>query len=338
MIEQRTDYDSPWKEVIELYFSQFLEFFFPLAHAAIDWSQPYEFLDTELQQLDPDAEIGRRLVDKVAKVWLLEGEQIWVLVHIEVQGQYERQFAERMYTYNYRLFDRHKQRVISLAVLADEERNWRPSHYGYEIGGCRVALEFPAVKLLDYETQWATLERTTNPFGVIVMAHLQTKATQRNPQNRLQWKLRLVRGLYERGYSREDIVELFRFIDWVMVLPEELARSFKEEIRSYEEAFRMRYVTSIERMAIEEGIEQGILQKGREDAIAILEIRFGEVPSSVVEVINAIDNTALLKTIFRRAIAIESLAEFQQFLEQISPEPEENQMTQKRSPSDPNSP
>lgn len=100
MTEQRPDYDSPWKEVIELYFHHFLEFFFPLVYAAINWAQPYEFLDTELQQLEPDAEIGRRLVDKVAKVWLLEGEQVWVLVHVEVQGQYERQFAERMYTYN----------------------------------------------------------------------------------------------------------------------------------------------------------------------------------------------------------------------------------------------
>ncbi|MEH2052360.1 hypothetical protein [Nostoc sp.] len=72
MTEQLTDYDSPWKEVIELYFPRFLflEFFFTQAYAEIDWTRPYEFLDTELQQLEPDAEIGRRLVDKVAKVWL----------------------------------------------------------------------------------------------------------------------------------------------------------------------------------------------------------------------------------------------------------------------------
>ncbi|MEH2333718.1 hypothetical protein [Nostoc sp.] len=118
MTEQFTDYDSPWKEVIELYFSRFLEFFFTQAYAEIDWTRPYEFLDTELQQLEPDAEIRRRLVDKVAKVWLLDGEEAWVLVHVEVQGQYDSQFAERMYTYNYRLFDRYKKRVISLAVLA----------------------------------------------------------------------------------------------------------------------------------------------------------------------------------------------------------------------------
>ncbi|WP_445253254.1 hypothetical protein [Nostoc sp. 106C] len=54
MTEQSTDYDSPWKEIIELYFPRFLEFFFTLAYAAIDWTRPYEFLDTELQQLEGD--------------------------------------------------------------------------------------------------------------------------------------------------------------------------------------------------------------------------------------------------------------------------------------------
>ncbi|MHC5598299.1 MAG: RpnC/YadD family protein [Nostoc sp.] len=299
MTEQLTDYDSPWKEVIELYFPRFLEFFFTQAYAEIDWTRPYEFLDTELQQLEPDAEIGRRLVDKVAKVWLLDGEEAWVLVHVEVQEQYDSQFAERMYTYNYRLFDRHKKRVISLAVLADEQANWRPSSYSYQLGGCRVSLEFPVAKLLDYEQRWETLEQTTNPFGVIVMAHLKTKATQRNPQNRLQWKLSLVRRLYERGYSREDIQELFRFIDWIMVLPKE--------------ADRMRYVTSIERLAKEEGI----VENARESIITVLETRFGEVPSSIVEVINRIEEPSVLKMLLKSAIAIPSTTEFQQVLDNI---------------------
>ncbi|MEH2368274.1 transposase [Nostoc sp.] len=314
MTEQLTDYDSPWKEVIELYFPRFLEFFFTQAYAEIDWTRPYEFLDTELQQLEPDAEIGRHLVDKVAKVWLLDGEEAWVLVHVEVQGQYDSQFAERMYTYNYRLFDRHKKRVISLAVLADEQANWRPSSYSYQLGGCCVSLEFPVAKLLDYEQGWETLEETINPFGVIVMAHLKTKATQRNPENRLQWKLSLVRRLYERGYSREDIRELFRFIDWIMVLPKELALSFKTEVRSYEEADRMRYVTSIERLAKEEGI----VETARESIITVLETRFEEVPSSIVEVINAIEEPSVLKMLHKSAIAIPSTAEFQQLLDNLT--------------------
>jgi hypothetical protein len=222
--------------------------------------------------------------------------------------------------------DRHKKQVISLAVLADEDTNWRPSSYNYQLGGCRVSLEFPVAKLLDYEADWESLEQSTNPFSIVVMAHLRTKATNRNPESRLQWKLSLVRSLFERGYDREYILGLFRFIDWVMVLPEELANNFKTELRSYEEVNRMRYVTSIERLAkaegiqegIQEGIEQGILQNARDSVIEVLETRFGEVPGSIVEVVNQLDESAVLKMLHKRAIAIPSVAEFEQLLSSIA--------------------
>ncbi len=44
------DYDSPWKDVLDRYFPDFLAFFFPEAQAGIDWSRGWESLDTELQQ------------------------------------------------------------------------------------------------------------------------------------------------------------------------------------------------------------------------------------------------------------------------------------------------
>jgi hypothetical protein len=44
--------------------------------------------------------------------------------------------------------------------------------------------------------------------AVIVMAHLKTKATTGNSQQREQWKWSLVRGLYERGFERKDIIKL----------------------------------------------------------------------------------------------------------------------------------
>ncbi|MBI2942532.1 MAG: cytosolic protein, partial [Chloroflexi bacterium] len=120
MSDTQSDFDSPWKEALERYFPPFLEFFFPTAHAGIDWQRGHEFLDTELQQVARNAELGRRLVDKLAKVWRRDGQETWVLVHVEVQGQEEADFAERMYVYNYRLFDRHHRQVASLAVLGDD--------------------------------------------------------------------------------------------------------------------------------------------------------------------------------------------------------------------------
>lgn len=96
-------------------------------------------------------------------------------------------------------------------------------------------------------------------------------------------ELSLVRMLLESGLSRQDIRQLFRFIDWIMVLPEELAISFKTEIKSYEEARKMLYVTSIQRLAKQKGIEEGlqdgrqlgVIQSSRDSVIEVLETRFG---------------------------------------------------------------
>ena len=54
------NFDQPWKEAIEDYLEQFLEFFFPQVHALVDWSRGYESLDKELQQISPGAESGER--------------------------------------------------------------------------------------------------------------------------------------------------------------------------------------------------------------------------------------------------------------------------------------
>jgi hypothetical protein len=63
------DYDSPWKDILETYLADFFAFFFPQIHAEIDWSRTPVFLDKELQQVVRDAELGRRLADKLVQVW-----------------------------------------------------------------------------------------------------------------------------------------------------------------------------------------------------------------------------------------------------------------------------
>jgi hypothetical protein len=70
--------------------------------------------------------------------------------------------------------------------------------------------------------------------------------------------------VYERGYERQDILELFRFIDWVMRLPEDLEDRFDEEISRYQEEQQMPYITSIERRAMARGNYKVRLEKMRE--------------------------------------------------------------------------
>jgi hypothetical protein len=59
---------------------------------------------------------------------------------------------------------------------------------------------------------------------------VQTQATRQNPTERYAAKLKLAKMLYQRGYIRQDILELFRFIDWVMTLPPELEEQFMTDV------------------------------------------------------------------------------------------------------------
>ncbi|WP_111640041.1 RpnC/YadD family protein [Marinomonas shanghaiensis] len=265
------DHDSPWKEALEQRFPEFLALLFPDVYEQVDWRRERVFLDKELQQIVQDAELGRRYADKLVKVFARDGTETWVLIHVEVQGEAERDFAERMYVYHYRLFDRYQMDVVSLGVLADSHRNFRPNSYHWGRWGCELDFRFPSVKLLDWQARWEQLENSDNVFALVVMAQLRAKSSKR-AEERQAWKFQLVQLMYERGYERDVILELFRVIDWMIRLPEVLDRQFLESVYQLEESKKMPYVTSAERFGIEKGIQQG-MQQGMQQGEANMLLR-----------------------------------------------------------------
>jgi hypothetical protein len=277
------NYDESWKVAIEQYFEAFVAFFFPEAYQEIAWDRGYEFLDKEFQQIVQDAEIGKRFVDKLLKVWLRDGEEAWLLLHIELQSQTDSGFSKRMFTYHYRIYDRYGREVVSLAVLGDDQPNWRPQEYAYGRWGCEMRLRFPIIKLLDYT--WETLESSDNPFAVVVMAHRKTQDTTQSAPDRLQWKLRLIKGLYQRGYSRQDIIKIFEVLDRMMGLPKPLQLTLRDEIRRFEEEKQMPYISSIGRIERQEGRQEG-RQEERHDIIRnLLVSRFGVIDEELETIV-----------------------------------------------------
>ncbi len=309
MVKKLADYDSPWKEALDIYFESFLELCFPWIHADIDWARGYESLDTDLREVTRDAETGNRLADKLVKVWLHDGEEVFVLIHIEIQSQYQKIFPKRIYVYNHRLFDKNDHEIISLVVLGDDDPNWRPTSFGYSRWRFNTNTEYPMVKLLDFQSRWSELERSLNPFAVVIMAHLSTLDTVGKDQQRFQSKLTLVRGLYQRGYTRSQVLELFRLIQWMMVLPEPLALSFKQEFKRIQEEGQVPYITDIEL--------DGMVKASRESVVTALETRFEVVPPQVSERLEVIENINVLKQLLKEAITTASIQEFQVKLNEI---------------------
>jgi hypothetical protein len=306
-----SDYDSGWKEAIEKYFEEFILFFFPHAHKDIDFTKPVEFLDKEFNKIVKYGKAKKRYSDSLVKVFLKNGTEQWILTHIEVHGYKESRFEKRLYQYNYRIDDRHDREVITLVILTDEDAKYRPESYEVNRWGFELKFKFPLIKLIDYKDK-INLERAVNPFEIMTFAHLKNLETKKDRDQRLFWKITLVKLLYEKGYERKDILNLYRFIDWVMGLPDDLAEKFTDEIHKYEEEKKMRFVTSAERVGIKKGIEKGRKYELIEAIEDIIDIKFGEKGIFLMNRIKGIEDIEKLRAIkgfIKKSSDIEEITE-----------------------------
>ncbi len=315
----KTDYDSPWKDILEIYFQSAMELCFPRIARQIDWAKGVQLLSKEFQKIVRRSELGRRNVDVLVQVWSREGLEQWVLLHVEVQAQRDLEFPRRMFDYYSRICQRYNRPVVSLAILADGHPQWQPAAFKQALWGCESQLRFPVCKLLELARNETRLLRNPNPFAIVVLAQIKALQTKGSLRQRRVWKATLAKLGYERNYTKRTILDLFSFVDWVMVLPKKLERDFDREHTQYEDSRSMKYVTGIERRGIEKGLEKGRqegqqigqIRNQQESVLAVLETRFGEVPYPLREAVTAMDDLARLKQWLRLAIQMPSLEEFQ---------------------------
>ena len=295
MSEPAAEFDGPWKEALEEYFQSFAELLFPAVAREVDWSRPVEFLDTELQQLAPDAATGRGTADKLAKVLTTQGREEWVLVHVEVQSQRDSDLPQRMYRYNHRLEDKYGKMPVSVAVLGDESRSWRPTAFAAGRWGCEVRFTFPIAKVMDWRGREGELERSPNPFAPFLLAHLKTVETDASPADRLTWKLRVVKHLYDRGIGPAEIVRMFRLVDWMMRLPAPQTAQFEADLDQFEKEKQMPVITPTEQRWLEKGEARGL----RNGIGVALDLRFGAEGLALMPRVQQIADAAALEQLLR---------------------------------------
>ncbi|MGH2347596.1 MAG: DUF4351 domain-containing protein, partial [Chloroflexota bacterium] len=135
---------------------------------------------------------------------------------------------------------------------------------------------------------------------------LTAQDTRGDAWSRQQAKLGLVRRLYQRGFTRERIISLFRFIDWLLALPHEAELAFRRQVREIEEEGQMPYITSIERIGRAEGREEGREEGHRDLVRRAITRRFGSVPPSLAARIAAADS-ATLTALFDQVLVADTL-------------------------------
>jgi predicted transposase/invertase (TIGR01784 family) len=266
--------DSAWKDIIRDYLPDFLTWYFPAVAAAVDLSARPVFRDKELNRISRGNRLPGRVADLLVELPPAGGADLHppptlILCHVEIQGSPESTFAERLFQYSYRIYDRFGHFPVTLVVLADSNTRFRPTEFTRDLLGATLRLEFHTAKLIDYRERVRVPGEDENIFATVTRIHLavQQEKLQRkwsDDRSRYELKRRLMREVVEERADRleeqKKLLGLLAFLDWLVALPKELDQLFFDETETARGAQTMPYVTSWERMGIEKGIEQGFVQ------------------------------------------------------------------------------
>jgi len=149
--------------------------------------------------------------------------------------------------------------------------------------------------------------RNLRPCVLVVLAAKRNLESREDEEKRFSFKRELVRLMMEKGYRREEILHVFRFLDGVLALTDlEKEKIVYDELIS-KEVKEVAYVTNFERLAM--------LRKARELVMDALDVKFGEAPEGFQTKLQEIQDSEVLRQLHRQAILASSLEEFKTSLQ-----------------------
>jgi predicted transposase YdaD len=271
---------ASWKDVCETsHRPDFLRFFIPNADEIFDFTKDVEFLDKELAKLFPEAKNKNRRADKLAKVFMKDGTEKWILAHVEIQGYVDDEFGFRMFQYYYRIRDKYNQPVMAFAVLTDDSPNYRPTEFSEGFLDTKLLYQYKTLKLSDYRPE--DFQKTNNIFAfALEVAWYGLKANKpKEGETLYQLKMNLFRRVQKKGYSANDFRQILKFLkNYVSFGNEEMLIKFEEE--TDKPVKNMGIVEAVETYYKEYGIKQG-KKEGRK--IGKIEGKIEERVSTVVK-------------------------------------------------------
>jgi len=260
--------DTLWKSILEEIFDDFLFFFFPDADKLFDLTKDFEYLDKELEQLFPPEqnEYATRYVDKLVKVFTLTGSEQWILIHIEVQGYNDKHFAQRMFTYFYRIFDKYNKPITAFAIFTEENKQFKPNVFKQEFLGTRLRYEFNIYKVIDQSEE--ELSQSNNPFAQVILTVLAAiKSKGLEEEEVFNIKIELTRRLLSKNIPKNKIRAIMNFLRYYIHFENpEMNLKFDKEI---DEITQNKKTMGIEEFLLDRAEKKGI-EKGRIEVVKSL--------------------------------------------------------------------
>jgi len=254
---------------------------------------------------NPEINLPERRLDFVYGLRQEDQEHI---LHLEFQLEHAADMLERMFIYNALLTATYERPVLS-AVIYLERRNYRrlPQEYVVEFRDQPVhTFPYLVIRLWEYTEAIASGElRELAPLLILLTEEKDEKVLARSRELILasedeKWRanaLSTAITVGRRYFPKELLLKFFR-----------------EELKMLQEAD---IVQDWINEGFEKGIEKGKVKAIRDDILDVLSERFGVVKKGIGKKLAAIDDPAVLRSLLKKSVKVESLEEFARFLEEI---------------------
>src|SRR5690625_1846414 len=168
-----TKHDQLYKELINTFFKEFLEIFFPDIHENIDFDK----ISPLSEEVYTDVLGGDvRKLDIVIET-RLKKEDVVIIVHIEPQSYRQTDFNERMYHYFSLLYNKYRKPIIPIAIFSHDDL-WEESQF-------TIGFDFFDVLRFNYRTlhlqkmNWRDYIHSDNPVAAALMSEMGYKKEER---------------------------------------------------------------------------------------------------------------------------------------------------------------
>ncbi len=160
-------HDQLFKELIGNFFEDFIEVFFPEFHTEIDFTT-IKPLSEELFTDLIDGE--NRRVNLVIEAKLRD-EATLIVIHVEPQSSYQKDFNQRMFLYFCLLYKKYRKPILPVAVFSYDYQRLEKDQFNIEIPNFQV-LSFNFLMLELKKKNWREYLRSNNSVAAALLSKM----------------------------------------------------------------------------------------------------------------------------------------------------------------------
>lgn len=220
-----------------------MELLFPEIYNKINWKIKSEALDNELLEIQKEIfskeEAEKIISDKIIKVRMKDNESKILFIHVEVQSysSSENVFAERMFRYFYRIWDKFRYKykdnsdIVGSAIYTYKGTSGKDKKYVYKLPDLKDEILIYNFRTIDVETLDLNNISDENPLKLVFKIAKRLLETNINDNEIFLAKVELFNELvnYNKVKTMDQRKALTYFLEYLFLIQDtSLSEKFKE--------------------------------------------------------------------------------------------------------------